>query len=87
MGGDDLAEHWERLLRLYHDALVGDGVRGYGFDEALHHYRQNVFFPLGAGFALLGAMAIDDDRSLGEVVTLRCLRHIDDIDALKALER
>ena len=85
MNADDLATHWERLLRLYHDGLVEHGVSGYGFDEALRHYRQNVFFPLGAGIALLGAMSIDDDRSLGEVITRRCLRHIDDIDALEAL--
>jgi hypothetical protein len=85
MPADDLAEHWERLLRLYHDALTGHGVSGYGFDQLLDHYRVNVFFPLGAGMALLGAMDIGDGRSLGELIVDRCLRHIDAIGALEAL--
>lgn len=86
MPADDLAEHWERLLRTYHDALTGHGVSGYGFDQFLDHYRGCVFFPLGAGLALLGAMDIGDGRSLGELIVDRCLRHIDAIDALSVLE-
>jgi hypothetical protein len=82
---DDLSAHWQRLLQLYHSTLRLHGVDGYSFDELLDHYRANVFYPLGAGLALLGAMAIDDARSLGDEIVARCLRHIEEIDALTAV--
>lgn len=85
MNGDDLAAHWERLLRRYHDRLLDGGVTGYSFDHCVEHYRQNVLYPLGAGLALLGAMAIDDGRGLGERIVERCLRHVADLDSFKAL--
>lgn len=86
MAEDDLATNWERLLRLWHDRLLAAGISGYGFDQALTHYRQNVFFPLGAGLALIGMMDIGDGRGLGDAIVTRCLRHIEDVDAFAALE-
>jgi hypothetical protein len=85
MRADDLSAHWERLLRLYHGSLRLHGVTGYSLDELIDHYRANVFYPLGAGLALLGAMAIGDARSLGEEIVARCLRHIEEIDALSVV--
>jgi hypothetical protein len=35
--------------------------------------------------ALMGAMAIDDGRGLGETIGLRALRHIQDIDSFAVL--
>jgi Ser/Thr protein kinase RdoA (MazF antagonist) len=86
MRADDLSAHWERLLRLYHGGLRLHGVTGYSLDELIDHYRANVFYPLGAGLALLGAMAIGDARSLGDEIVARCLRHIEEVDALGALD-
>lgn len=85
MDGDDLAANWERLVGLWHENLTAAGVTGYSLDQALEHYRQNVFFPLGAGMALLGAMDIGDGRGLGDAIVTRCLRHIEDVDAFAAL--
>lgn len=82
----DLAANWERLVGLWHERLTGAGVTGYSLDEAIQHYRQNVFFPLGAGMALLGVMDIGDGRGLGDAIVTRCLRHIEDVDAFAALE-
>lgn len=85
MGADDLSLHWERLLQLYHLSLRLHGIDDYSFDELVTHYRANAFYPLGAGLALLGAMAIDDSRSLGDEIVARCLRHIEEIDALSVV--
>lgn len=81
-----LAPNWERLVRVWHERLIAAGVSGYSFDEAIFHYRQNVFFPLGAGLALIGMMDIGDGRGLGDAIVTRCLRHIEDVDAFAALE-
>lgn len=86
MDAADLASNWERLVGLWHERLTDAGVTGYGLDEALGHYRQNVLFPLGAGMALLGDMDIGDGRGLGDAIVTRCLRHIEDVDAFAALE-
>lgn len=86
MDSEDLATHWERLVHCWYDRLTAAGVTGYSFDEALTHYRQNVFFPLGAGMALIGAMDIGDGRGLGEAIITRCLRHIEQVEAFAALE-
>lgn len=85
MDAADLAREWERLLRRWHERLVERGVSGYSFDEAVEHYRQNLFYPLGAGMALLGDMDIGDGRGLGDAILVRCLTHIDQLDALEAL--
>jgi hypothetical protein len=77
-----LREQWENLLRRYHERL---GVDGYPWDDCVRHYRQNVLFAVGAGMALVGAMAIDDGRGLGEVVVTRALLHAGDIDAFGAM--
>lgn len=85
MDSDDLAVHWEPLLRRYHDRLVAGGVRGYSFDECAEHYRVNVIYPLGAGMALIGMMDIGDGRGLGDAICIRCLSHVRDLDSFGAL--
>jgi hypothetical protein len=85
MTSEDLSSHWEALLRRYHGRLLDRGVRGYSYDECLHHYRQSIIFPLGAGMALLGAMDIGDQRGLGDVIVLRCLKHVAELDAMSSI--
>jgi aminoglycoside/choline kinase family phosphotransferase len=85
MDAADLSREWERLLRRWHERLVERGVSDYSFDEAVQHYRQNVFYPLGAGMALIGDMDIGDGRGLGDAILVRCLSHIAEVDALGAL--
>jgi hypothetical protein len=85
MDSGDLAQHWETLLRRYHDRLVAGGVSGYSFDQCVEHYRVNVIYPLGAGMALIGMMDIGDGRGLGDAICMRCLKHIADMDSFAAL--
>ena len=77
-----LRAHWQDLLRRYHERL---GIDGYSWEDCVRHYRQNVLFAVGAGMALVGAMAIDDGRGLGEAVVTRALLHAGDIDAFGAM--
>jgi hypothetical protein len=79
---EDLRASWEPLLRRYHDRLCGRGVRDYGWEDCMRHYRQNILYPLGAGMALLGHMDIGDDRGLGDAIVLRALTHVADLDSL-----
>jgi hypothetical protein len=51
----------------------------------VEHYRQNILYPLGAGMALIGVMDIGDGRGLGDAIIVRCLNHIDELDAFAAL--
>jgi hypothetical protein len=85
MDADLLAAHWESLLARYHGRLAEHGVAGYSREQCVEHYRQNVPYALGAAMALMGAMAIDDGRGLGETIGLRALRHIQDIDSFAVL--
>ena len=77
-----LHAHWQDLVRRYHERL---GVESYAWEDCVRHYRQNVLFAVGAGMALVGAMAIDDGRGLGEAVVTRALLHAGDIDAFGAI--
>jgi hypothetical protein len=85
MNTPELSEHWEALLRRYHDRLVGNGVRHYSFDDCRFHYRQNILYPLGAGIALLGSLDIGDNRGLGDAINLRALRHCAELDAFASV--
>jgi hypothetical protein len=85
MDSADLAAHWESLLKRYHERLTSAGVDGYDWDTCREHYRQNILYPLGAGMALLGSMAIDDDRGLGDAIVMRALTHCADLDAFSAV--
>jgi hypothetical protein len=85
MASEDLSRHWEALVRRYHTRLLAHDVSGYSYDECIEHYRQSIIFPLGAGMALLGAMDIGDQRALGHVIVLRCLKHIDELDAMTSI--
>lgn len=81
----DLREHWERLVRHYHAHLVDHGVRGYGVDECLEHYRQTILYPVGQGMALLGVLDRGDDRGLAEAAVLRPLLHCTDLDSFSTV--
>jgi Ecdysteroid kinase-like family len=87
MDPDVAAERWEPLLRGYHEGLVAKGVDGYSWDQCVEHYRVSALYALGPGFGLLGSLAgRDEDRGAGEVMALRALRHVEDLDSFSALE-
>ena len=85
MNVDDLAVHWERLVARYYDGLIAGGVSGYSREQCVQHYRQSIIYPLGQGLALLGALDTGDGRDLGEISVLRCLKHIEALDAFATL--
>jgi aminoglycoside phosphotransferase (APT) family kinase protein len=85
MNVDDLAEYWETLVARYHDGLIAGGVSDYSRQQCVQHYRQSIIYPLGQGLALLGALDTGDGRSLGEISVLRCLKHIEALDAFATL--
>lgn len=85
MDSDDLNQHWESLLTRYHDGLVAGGVSDYSIQQCLQHYRQSIIYPLGQGLAMLGALDTGDGRGLGEISVLRCLKHIEALDAFATL--
>jgi thiamine kinase-like enzyme len=77
----DLREHWQPLLRRYHDGLRAHAIDDYSWEECMQHYRQNILYPLGAGIALLGSLDIGDNRGLGDAIVLRALEHVADLDS------
>lgn len=80
---DLLSEHWETLLRHYHDRLVDGGVSDYPWDELLAQYRQNVLYSFIFPLALASTLSIDSAQGveLGEVMVTRVFRHADEVDA------
>jgi hypothetical protein len=60
----DRAEHEERLLRSYVDALAEGGVRGYGFDDCMRDYRLTVMFCMVYSVILIGSLDVGNERGL-----------------------
>lgn len=85
MNIDDLDRHWEEMVARYHDGLLRGGVTDYSRQQCIEHYRQSIIYPLGQGLALLGALDTGDGRDLGEISVLRCLKHIESLDAFSTL--
>jgi len=85
MNVEDLGDHWEPLLRRYHERLSLRGVEDYPWEQCLRDYRVNVLYPLGAGIALLGHLDIGDARGLGDAIVLRALTHVADLNSLELL--
>jgi hypothetical protein len=60
----DRKQHEMRLLRLWHDALIDGGVRGYTFDDALRDYRLATFYCLTSIMLVLTMMDEANPRSI-----------------------
>lgn len=82
-----LAEHWEGLLRGYHDALVASGVTDYDWDACLADYRQSVLYSFVPALATLGAVTVEGERGaeLAHAIGARALRHASDVDAFSTV--
>lgn len=85
MEADDLAAHWEDLLRGYHEGLLAGGVRDYSFDDCVLDYRRNIVWALGQGLSLLGSLGGNDSRGVGDQIIRRALPHIIELDSFAAL--
>ena len=80
-------EHWEAILRHWHDAIVDLGVNDYPFDDALRHYREAAMYFLSGAMSLIGTFDAGNDRgaSMVEAYSTRILNHVVDIDARAVL--
>ncbi|MEO1060222.1 MAG: phosphotransferase [Actinomycetota bacterium] len=76
-------DSWESLLRRWLDRLADLGVTGYGFDEAVRHYRQSALYYLSGAMSLLGTFDSGNERgaAMTEAYTTRSLQHVVDIGA------
>lgn len=86
MGLDLLRDSWEAILQRYHARLIGQGVLGYSWEQCLRDYRQNILYTLGTGIALIGSLAIEDDRDVGDAMVYRSLQHAWDVDAFQTVD-
>lgn len=62
-------------LRVYHDTLIGAGVRGYSFDECLRDYRLNLMATMITPVAVCGTLDQGNERGveLGRTMLERSL--------------
>jgi hypothetical protein len=86
MNIEDLRQHWESLVRRYHQRLCELGVADYSWEDCVAHYRQSVLFPLGQGIALVGVLNRHDDRGLTDPALLRPLVHCHDLFAFDTID-
>jgi hypothetical protein len=80
-------EHWEDLLRRWHERVVDLGVTGYRFDDAVRHYREAAMYYLSGAMSLIGTFDAGNDRgaAMAEAYSTRILNHVVDIDARSVL--
>jgi aminoglycoside/choline kinase family phosphotransferase len=86
LSSEDLSEHWQRLLRRYHDRLCERGVTGYSFDQCIQHYRQHVACAFATGLAMIGSLEHADGRGAGGRALERAIPHMIELDSFSALE-
>jgi aminoglycoside/choline kinase family phosphotransferase len=68
-------EHEDRLLHLYHDALLERGVTGYDFDACFDDYRLSFFEPFMRMFFLLVRGHAEKGTDRPRRVLARFVRH------------
>lgn len=86
LGLDDRRAHEERLVRDYHERLVGAGVRDYSWNDCWEAYRRGTFTGL---FMAVGASMIVERTERGDEMFLtmaeRHAHQVLDLDAVTAL--
>ena len=80
----------DRLVGLYHDALVFEGVAGYSTNQCQADYRSGFLYPFGIMVVVLGYMDLTDarDQSIASTMlerTSAALRDHDLVGLLRAL--
>jgi hypothetical protein len=80
-------EHWEQLLRRWHDNVRALGVDDYSFDDAVTHYREAAMYYLSGAMSLIGTFDAGNDRgaAMADAYSTRILNHVVDIDAASVL--
>jgi hypothetical protein len=83
---EDRRAHEEALVREYHEALVGHGVGGFGWDECWDGYRRQTF--LGILMVVAPAMIVERTERGDEMFLTsleRFAQQVLDLDALELL--
>jgi hypothetical protein len=57
-------EHEDRLLHLYHDTLVENGVTGYDYDTFHEHYRLGVIYGWIIPVMAIGSLDVSSERAM-----------------------
>lgn len=75
-------------LRGYHDALVGEGVTGYSFDECLRDYRLNLMATMITPVAVCGTLDQGNERGveLGRTMLVRSLAALESMECRALLD-
>lgn len=85
---DVAVEHWEPLLRRWHEQLVDAGVN-YAWDDAVRHYQECALFYLVGAMSLIGTFDSGNERgaAMTTAYTTRICNHIVDTDCATVLAR
>jgi hypothetical protein len=81
-------EHEQRLVRLYHETLVGQGISGFAWDQCWEEYRRQVFWSLTIiiSSSMLVAPTERGDRMFMAMLARACQQALDlgSVDLLPA---
>ncbi len=75
-------------LRLYHETLIDEGVKGFSFDECLERYRYNLLLVMITPIAICGTLDQGNERGvkLGETILERSFSALESMDAADLLQ-
>ena len=75
-------------LKIYHDILTDEGVKGYSFDQCVEDYRLNLLITMITPIAICGTLDAGNERgmSLGEVILVRSLDALEVMDCAALLD-
>lgn len=79
-------QHWEALLRRWHQAITASGI-DYSWDDCLSHYREAALYYLSGSMSLIGTMDAGNERgaAMAEAYVTRSFAHVVDCDARSVL--
>ena len=80
------SQHWERLLRRWHEGVTAAGI-DYSWDDCVTHYKEAAMYYLSGAMSLVGTFDAGNERgaALVEAYCTRILEHVADIDAVSVL--
>ncbi|MEM8549351.1 MAG: oxidoreductase family protein [Verrucomicrobiota bacterium] len=94
MAGSETPEqrqgHQEEICRFWHNALVANGVTGYPYEEALHHFKLAVMTCTSGPICIhKGALTNPEDRSsrLIKAIISRCFNAVLELNATNLLPK
>lgn len=80
------AEEEMKLLGIYHEILLENGVRGYSFDQCLHDYRFSMLYSLSRHIIVTGAvLAPEQAQNACEYTVSRYTAAVLDLNAAELL--